>query len=74
MFFDCWRWNFDIRRKWQSQKFQNALRSGTMRRDDVFIEKDQRLNLILAKIISPSFVMRRDAIAPFVDYLEIELG
>ena len=44
-----------------------------MRRDDVFIKKDQRLNLILTKIISPSFVVRGDAIAPFVDYLEIEL-
>ena len=74
LFFDCWRWDFDIRRKWQSQKFQNALRSGAMRRDNVFIKKDQRLNLILAKIIFPSFIVRRDAIAPFVDYLEIELG
>ena len=73
LFFDCWQWDFDIRRKWQSQKFQNALRSGAMRRDDVFIKKDQGLNLILAKIISPSFVVRRYAIAPFVDHFEIEL-
>ena len=45
-----------------------------MRRDDVFIKEDQRVNLILTKIIRPAFVVRHDAVVPFIDYLEIELG
>ena len=74
LFFDGRRWDFQPRWKLQSQKFQNAFRRGAMRRDDVFIKEDQRLNLIFTKIIRPAFVVRHDAVAPFVDYLEIELG
>src|SRR5215470_16965478 len=72
LFFNGWRWNFHNRGKWQSQKFQNALRSGAVRRDNVFVKKNERLNLIFTKIIRPAFVVRRDAVAPFVDYLEIK--
>src|SRR5262249_17262356 len=74
LFFDGWRWDFHIRRKWQSEKFQDALRSGTVRRDNVFVKKNQRLNLIFTKIIRPAFVVRCNPIAPFVDYLEIKFG
>src|SRR5262249_17863691 len=73
LFFNGWGWDFHTRRKWQSQKFQNAFRSGAVRCDHVFIKEDQRLNLILTKIVRPAFVVRHDAVVPLVDYLEIEL-
>jgi len=44
-----------------------------MRCDDVFIKENQRLNFIFAKIICPARFVSRDPIAPFVNYLEIEL-
>src|SRR5215510_13524710 len=43
-----------------------------VRRDNVFIKENQRLNLIFTKIILPTLVVRCDPIAPFVDYLEIK--
>ena len=74
MFFNGWRWDFQVRRKWQFEKFQDALRGGPVRRDDVFIKENQRLNLIFAKIVRPAVIVCCDPVAPFVDYLEIEPG
>ena len=56
------------------EKFQNAFRSSAVRGDNVFIKENQRLNLIFAKIVRPAFIVCCDPVAPFVDYLEIELG
>ncbi len=50
------------------------LSRGAVRRNGVFVKKNQGVNLIFTKIIRPAFVMRRDPFTPFVDYLEIELG
>ena len=44
-----------------------------MRCDNVFVKKNQRLDLIFAKIICPARFVRRDPVAPFVDDFEIEL-
>src|SRR5215475_15940314 len=44
-----------------------------VRRDNVFIKENQRLNLIFTKIIRPTLVVPRNPVAPFVDYLEIKL-
>ena len=74
LFFNGWRWDFQVRRKWQFEKFQDPLRGDAVRRDDVFIKENQRLNLIFAKIVRPAVIVCCDPVAPFVDYLEIELG
>src|SRR4030095_6719183 len=71
--FNDWRPDFQVRWKWQSQKFQNAFRRGAVRCDDVFVKEDQTLNSILTKIVRPAFVVRRDAVAPFVYHFEVEL-
>src|SRR5436853_2521962 len=74
LFFNGWRWDFQVRRKWQFEKFQDPLRGDAVRRDDVFIKENQRLNLIVVKIVHPAVIVCCDPVAPFVDYLEIELG
>ena len=41
---------------------------------NVFVKKNQRLNLIFAKIIFPACFVRRDPVAPLVDYFEVKFG
>src|SRR6266481_1028730 len=42
-------------------------------RDHIFVKKNNRLDLIFRKIISPARFMLGDAVAPFIDHLKIEL-
>src|SRR5436189_678870 len=62
-----------ITRKWHAQKLQDAFRDGVVGRHNIFVKENQRLNLIFTKIICPAWFMSRNAVTPFVNYLEIKL-
>jgi len=69
------RWCGDFHSVWQRQcqKFENAFRCGSMACNDIFVIKDQRLDLVFAKIICPARFVGCDAVAPFVNYLEVKV-
>jgi hypothetical protein len=74
LFFNGWRWDFQVRREWQFEKFQDALRGGAVRHDDIFIKENQRLNLIFAKLVRPAVIVCCDSLHHSSITLKSNLG
>jgi hypothetical protein len=73
LLFNWGRRHFHSVRQRQSQKFEDTFRRGPMAHNDIFVIKDQRLDLVFAKIICPARFVGCDAVAPFINYPEVEL-
>src|SRR5215472_5930143 len=72
LLFNCGRRDFHSMRQRQRQKLEDTFRRGAVTCNDIFVIKDQWLDLVFAKIIRPVGFVRCDAVAPFINYLEVE--